>query len=158
MNLALEEYTDNPIIDELVCWPPKPHKMKSIRACCPIFRKPFIEIEMGDAEPVIRHFPRESFAQYWAEAMVILDTLSEIELLSDFRFESYQDWQALAEKVLATRQECIVQSNLMFDSGMFEAFLHQYGEDCKNLPDEVKQRIAVARKSLNSGKSESSVE
>jgi len=151
MNLALEHYADNPVIDELVCWPPKKHKMKSIRACLPIFRKPFIEIEMIGAETEIRHFLKDSFAQHWAEARVILGTMCDIELLSEFKFEPYPDAETLVGKVLAIRQECIRESNLMYDNGMFEQFLNQYGEDCRNLPDEVKQKILTAKKSLKSG-------
>ena len=152
MNLALEHYADNPVIDELVCWPPKTHKMKSIRACLPIFRKPFIEIEMVGAETEIRHFPKDSFGQHWAEARVILDTICDVELLSEFEVEPYPDAEILIGKVLAVRHECIRESNLMYDNDMFEQFLHQYGEDCKNLPDEVKQNILIAKKFLKSNR------
>lgn len=151
MNLALDHYADNPVIDEIVCWPPKLQKMKSIRACLPIFRKPFIEIEMEDGEIITRNFLKHSFDRHWAEAMVILDTICDIELRSDFQFEPFRDRESLRKKVLATRQECIVESNLMFDAGMFKQFLYQYGEDCKDLPDEVKQKIVLAKQSLDSG-------
>ena len=158
MNLALDHYADNPVIDEIVCWPPKAQKMKSIRACLPIFRKPFIEIEMEDGEIMVRHFLKPSFDRHWAEAMVILETICDIELQSDFQFEPYRDRETLAKKVLATRQECITESNLMYDANMFEQFLYQYGEDCRGLPDEVEQRIVLAKESLKSEGSAPSVE
>ena len=44
MNLALERYADNPIIEELVCWPPRARRMISIRAGNVLFRKPFVTL------------------------------------------------------------------------------------------------------------------
>jgi hypothetical protein len=87
MNLALDHYADNPIIDELVFWPPKSHRISRLRACSSMFRKPFIEVEFEDGEVFHRHFARESFAGFWAEACVILDALTGIELISDFDFK-----------------------------------------------------------------------
>ena len=148
MNLALDELADNPIIDELVVWPPREQRMISIRACSALFRKPFIEVEMEGGEIFQRHFARESFARFWAEACVILKTITSIELVSDFSFEPISDPEKLVREVLANRDECIDESNLMFDEGMYEQFLMQYGEDCENLPRDTVQRIAHAREQL----------
>ncbi len=148
MNLALDHLADNPIIDELVCWPPRTQRIKSVRACSAMFRKPFIEVECGDGEVFHRHFARDSFADYWAEAWVILDTLTTIELISDFDFKPVAEPEKLARQVLQTRDECIAESDLMFEQGMYSQFLMQYGEDCKNLPAQALQRIAEARKQV----------
>ena len=148
MNLALDRYADNPIIDELVFWPPKSNRIKSVRGCCVMFRKPFIEIELEGGEIFQRQFSRESFARYWAEACVILETISRIELISDFEFEPVRNPEQLAREILACRDECITESNLMFDQGMYAQFLMQYGEDCKNLPLETIQKIIQARQQL----------
>ena len=148
MNLALERYADNPIIDELVCWPPKPHRMKSIRAGNVLFRKPFIEVEMADGEIYQRQFGRDSFAAFWAEACVILDTMTAIELVSEFRFAPVADRARLVADVLANRDECIEESNQMFEEGMYEQFLMQYGEDCAHLPEDALHKIAHARQQL----------
>ena len=148
MNLTLERYADNPVIDELVCWPPRKQRIKSIRACCVLFRKPFIEVEMEGGEIFQRHFARESFARYWAEACVILETITRIQLISDFDFEPIKDVDQLAQDVLANRDECIEESNQMFEEGMYEQFLTQYGEDCENLPLETVQKIARAKQHL----------
>jgi hypothetical protein len=94
------------------------------------------------------HFGRDSFARYWAEASVILETITSIKLISDFSFEPISDPEKLAREVLANRDECIDESNLMFDEGMYEQFLVQYGEDCENLPPDTVQRITHARKQL----------
>jgi hypothetical protein len=148
MNLTLDRYADNPIIDELVYWPPKQNRIQSVRACCVMFRKPFIEVSMEGGEVFQRHFGRDSFARYWAEASVILETLTNIELISDFRFEPVRDSEKLVQEVLTNRDECIRESNLMFDEGMYQQFLLQYGEDCKNLPQDAVQKISYAREQL----------
>lgn len=148
MNLVLERLADNAIIDELVEWPPRVQKIRRIRACLPIFRKPFIEIETADTQISIRHFGKEDFARDWAEACVILQTLSDIELVSDFDFQAWRDADELAGRVLALREQCINESYGLFEQGMFEQFVFQYGEDCRDLPAEVLSRLAEARQAL----------
>ncbi len=148
MNLALDHYADNPIVDELVFWPPKSYRINSVRACSSMFRKPFIEVELEDGEVFHRHFAREKFSQYWAEACVILGTLTRIELISDFDFKPLTQPGELERRVLATRDECIEESNQMYDQGMYAPFLMQFGEDCKNLPTDTLQRIAHAKDQL----------
>ncbi len=148
MKLALERYADNPIIDELVCWPSKSRRMNSVRAGNVLFRKPFIEVEMEDGEIFQRQFVRDSFAASWAEACVILETLTGIKLVSEFSFTPIADRPRLVVEVLAERDECIEESNQMFEAGMYEQFLMQYGEDCANLPEDALQKIAHARQQL----------
>lgn len=149
MNLALDQLADNPIIDELVQWPPRVQRMLSLRACSAMFRKPFIEARMADGELFQRHFPRPSFAEHWAEASVILETLTCIEIVSDFSFNPVSDRDALVVRVLTCRDECIGEANQMFDQGMYAQYLQQFGEDCRDLPADTKQRIAHARKALS---------
>jgi len=148
VNSLLDEYGDNPIIDELVFRPPKKQRMLSIRACSVLFRKPFIEVEMEDGEVFQRHFLRDSFVESWAEACVILETVTRIKLISEFSFNAVKDRERLVAEVLKRRDECIAQSNLMFDQEMYAQFLEQYGEDCHNLPADAEQRIATARQHL----------
>ena len=145
MNLLLDEYAENPVIDELVFWPPKKLRIISIRACSVMFRKPFIEVEMEDGEVFHRHFARPSFVESWAEACVILETVTRVKLISDFSFDAVKDRERLVREVLARRDESIAESNLMFDEGMYAQFLLQYGEDCHDLPADAERRIAVAR-------------
>jgi len=149
VNLLLDEYADNPVIDELVFWPPKNQRIISVRACSVLFRKPFIEVELEDGEVFQRHFQRPSFVESWAEACVILETVTRIKLISEFNFDAVKDRERLAREVLARRDECIAESNLMFDEGMYAQFLLQYGEDCHNLPADAERRIAIARQHLS---------
>jgi len=123
-----------------------------VRACCVMFRKPFIEVSIEGGEVFQRHFVRDSFARYWAEASVILETITTIKLISDFSFELIDDPDKLVREVLANRDECLDESNLMFDEGMYQQFLLQYGEDCKNLPADAVQKITYAREQLGKGK------
>ena len=150
MNLLLDEYAENPVIDELVFWPPKKQRMISVRACSVMFRKPFIEVELEEGEVFHRHFARPSFVESWAEACVILETVTRIKLISEFSFNAVDDRERLVAEVLARRGECIAESNLMFDEGMYTQFLLQYGEDCHDLPADAERRIAVARQHLSS--------
>jgi hypothetical protein len=145
MNLLLDKYGENPIIDELVFWPPKKQPIKSIRACSTMFRRPFIEVEMQDGEVFHRHFLRDSFAENWAEAIVILETVTTIELISDFTFRKHQEAQKLSWEVEAIRDECIKEVDSMFEEGIFEPYLMQFGEDCKDLPEETARKLAEAK-------------
>ena len=149
MNLALDQLADNPIIDELLQWPPRVQRMQSLRACSVMFRKPFIEARMDDGELFQRHFPRPGFAEHWAEASVILETLTRIEIVSDFSFDPVSDRDALVARVLACRDECIGEANQMFDQGMYAQYLQQFGEDCRDLPADTERRMAHARKALS---------
>ena len=148
MKLALEQLADNPIIDELVYLPLHSRRITSLRACSVMFRKPFIEVTLANGEVFQRHFPRPPFAESWAEACVILDTLTDIQLISDFRFNPIVDREELVARVLACRDECLADANQMYEQGMYIQFLVQFGEDYANLPAEVMQRIEAAKKQL----------
>lgn len=150
MNLALYRYADNPIIDELVSWPPESRKVKSLRACMPMIRRPFIEIEYSDADLRHRHFAKSSFVEFWSEAVVIIDAITDIELISEFAFRPFPDRENLKKEVLESRDECIVESNQMFVAGMFQLFLDQYGANYKNLPAAAQKNIAQAKIKINS--------
>lgn len=152
MNQVLDHYADNPIIDELVFRPPKREKIVSVRACSVMFRKPFIEVELEHGETFHRHFLRDSFARFWAEACVVLETVTSIRLISEFDFEAVAEREQMVREILACRDECIEESNLMYEQGMYAQFLNQYGEDCKNLPPTVIERIAYARQQSESSR------
>jgi hypothetical protein len=145
---------DNPIIDELVYLPSHSDSNSdsrgiiSVRACSVMFRKPFIEVMMADGGTIQRHFPRPSFAESWAEAYVILETLTGIELISDFRFNPVANRDELVQRVLVCRDECIAEADQMFEHGMYAMFLQQFGENFDHLPPEVAHRIAKARQQL----------
>jgi len=151
VNLALDHYADNPIIDELIFWPPKTQKILSVRACTSMFRKPFIEVEMQQGDVFHRHFPRDSFADFWAEAVLILETLTDIELISEFRLPAIRQREQQVRDILAVRDESIAETNKMYDEGMYHQFLLQYGPNCKNLPPECQRRLAHAQDQFDSG-------
>ena len=119
-----------------------------MRAANAIFRKPFIEVRLQDGEVFQRHFPRAGFAAHWAEAQVILATLTGIELRTDFECPPPADARQLAQAALATRADCIAESDGMFAAGLYAQFLMQYGEDCRDLPAATERKLAVARREL----------
>ena len=149
MKLALDELADNPIIDELMFWLPKDQRTVSLRACSVLFRRPFIEFQQADGKMVQRHFERASFAEYWAEALVILETLTDIEIVSDFAFTPVSNRQELVERVLACREESIAEADKMFEQGFYGQYLYQFGENCRDLPAPTRERIAKARQELS---------
>ena len=148
MNLALEYFADNPIIDELVCWPPRTQRIKSLRAANVLFRQPFIELELEDGKTTQHQFPRDSFARHWAEARVILGAITSIELISEFEPPPVSQAEELIERVFEARRECIEESDQMYDSRMYEQYVMQFGLDCKDLPEETAARLAHARQQL----------
>lgn len=149
MNLALDRLAeDNPIIDELLFWAPDARRIGSVRACSVMFRRPFIEVTLAGGEVIQRHFERASFAAHWAEASVILATLTDIEIISDFSFEPVRERDDLVRRILACRDECIAEADKMFDEGMYPQYLRQFGENCRDLPADTERRIARARTNL----------
>ena len=58
------------------------------------------------------------------------------------------DRDARIARVLAARDECIDESDKMFEQGMYRQFLQQYGEDYKDLPPAAAEKIAVAKRRI----------
>lgn len=148
MNAALDRLADNPIIDELVFWPPKGEPIESVRACNVLFRKPFIEVRMRGGEVFQRHFERQDFARYWAEARIILNTLTAIELHSEFECAAPRNAGELAQAALDVRDYCIAESDKMFAEGLYEQYLMQFGLDYKDLPAETGHKLEQARQAV----------
>lgn len=151
MNLALDRFADNPIIDELVRWPPRPCRILRVRAGAAMFRPPFIEIYYADGEIEQRRFARETFADDWSRARVILETLTTIELVTDLTVAPPRDAAALARAALEERDACIAEAGQMFEHGLYEQFLMQFGADCRDLPEATRARIDAARRALDAG-------
>ena len=148
MKSVLEHFTENAIIDELIYLSSETHRIHSVRACAPMFRRPFIEVEMANGEVHHRHFQRERFARDWSEALVILETLTGIELLSDFKFQPLRHRLALVQKVEIIREACLADADLMFNQRLYLQYLNQFGLDYKNLPELAQRRIAEAKANL----------
>ena len=145
MNHTLDQFSDNPIIYELVSWPPRSQSVSSLRASSPLFRKPFVEITLDDNEMITRTYSKEGFTEYWTEAKIILETLTSIELISDVKVSEVMDIDELIARILEEKQESIADAGMMFDNGMYQQFLWQFGSDYKGLPDQVMKNIAVAQ-------------
>lgn len=148
MNLALDRFADNPIIDELVRWPPPPQRILRVRAGAALFRPPFIEIHYANGDIEQRRFARATFAADWAEARVILETLTTIELVSDLAVAPPRDAAGLARAALSAREACIAEAGQMYEHGLYAQFLMQFGADCRDLPAATQARIDAARRAL----------
>lgn len=145
MNALLERWAENPIIDELIFWPPKNKAIKSVRASAPMFRRPFIEIEFEDGKGFHRQFVRNSFAEFWAEAMIVLQTGTSIQVVSDFDCPPPADAETLRQAVLTAREECIEECEPMYAEGLYLQYWMQFGPDCGELPEEVRKKVEHAR-------------
>lgn len=152
MKLALDRFADNPVIDELICWIDSGQPIERLRACAPIWRKPFIEIEYRNSKKIDHmHFPRELFIHYWSEAILILETLTDIELISEFKCHPVDNRKATIETILSTRNACIRECENIYESGIYQVYLDQFGGNFKNLPEDTMQKIKLARENLDSG-------
>lgn len=145
MNHTLDQFTDNPIIDELVSWPPRSQSISSLRASTPIFRQPFIEITLDNNETITRSFSNGGFTEYWTEAKIILETLTPIDLISDVKVSETIDADELIAWVLKEREDSVIEAGFMFDNGVYQQYLWQFGSDYKGLPEQVMKNIAVAK-------------
>lgn len=146
MNHTLDQFSDNPIIDTLVSWPPRSQAVTTIRASAPFFRDPFIEVTLDDGEVITRSFGKGGFGEYWAEAIIILEAITPIRLISDLRsVPALGDPEGFVKEILSEREESIQEASYMFESGMYKQYLWQFGEDYKDLPEQVMQNIATAR-------------
>lgn len=148
MKLALDKFSDNPIIDEILDCMEDSRVMWSIRASRPMWRKPFIEIEYRAGNPDHRHFSKDSFSRYWSEAMVVLETLTDIRLVSEFGSGTVNNKEATVETILSTRNACIRECDPMFDAALYQVYLDQFGSNCKSLPADTMSKIETAKKAL----------
>ena len=149
MNSTLDEFADNPIIEELSFLRVHIKKIKSLRASSTLWRKSFVEIDHDGGKLDHLKFERDGFIRDWAEATVILQTLTDIKCTAEFDFKPPTDKVALIEKVLRARNKCIEECQTMFDSGLYQVYFNQFGHNCKGLPATTKANVETARQALN---------
>lgn len=149
MKLALDRFADNPVIDELICWMDNRQPIKSLRASAPMWRKPFIEIEYRNSKKTDHmHFSKELFIHYWSEATVILETLTDIDVNAEFKCQPVENRKATEQTILSTRNACIRECEEMYEAGIYQVYLDQFGVNCRDLPEETVQKIRSARQNL----------
>jgi hypothetical protein len=150
MYAVLDHFSDISIIDEFIHSAPKNRRVRKIRACVPMIRKPFIELIVSDNQSVVRQFHKEGFATEWAKAAVIFETLTNIEVISEFDFPACGNLTGLIVEIGEIRNELIEESCRMFDLGMYRQFVNQYGLHYKNLPTDSIKKLKIARQLLDS--------
>ena len=144
MNLVFDQYSDNPIVAAMVSWPPHPHGIEEIRACCPLLRQPFIEITYLDGQSSQYAFGKQGFLRFWQEAEVLIESLTNIRILREFAVAPMTDHDRFSREVDDCLKESIEESNAIFEGGMYQLFLDQYGANCKDLPSDVSAKIREA--------------
>ena len=148
MYATIEYFSDNPIIDELINWVPWNRKIVTIRASIPMLRKAFVEVTLNRGKPIVRHFQKQDFAADWAEAEFILATLTEINLIAEFPYQAVNHNDQMAEDIANAKKRVIKESQAIFEAGMYQLFLDQYGENYRDLPATTIEEIATAKKML----------
>jgi len=83
--------------------------------------------------------------RFWQEAEVLIQNLTNISLDTEFPVQPMADRDTFLQDVRACLAQSIAESNAIFDGGMYQLFLDQYGNNCKDLPDEVCIRIKQAQ-------------
>jgi len=146
---TLDKFADNPIIDELICWWDSSKKIVCLRASAPLWRKPFIEVSYADGSMIHMHLPKEMFIHYWSRAVIILNALTDIKLESEFKHHPVEERDSLEKSIASTYDTCIRECDNMFESGLYQVYLDQFGPNCKNLPDEVMTKLEKARQALS---------
>ncbi|MCP4238228.1 MAG: hypothetical protein GY770_32465, partial [Aestuariibacter sp.] len=132
------------LIDELLCQWDNHRAIISLRASAPMWRKPFIEISYLDGEIVDMHFAKDLFVHYWSEAVVVLETLTDIELISEFKYHLPDNHEETNQVALSTRAACIRECDAMFEEGFYQVYSCQFGCNCKSLPAETLEKLKIA--------------
>jgi hypothetical protein len=128
--------------------PPRSEKILRLRGCAPVVRKPFIEIELSNGRSERHSFAKAEFARLWGEATIIVKTLTDIDIVSEVRYQPDVAEEQLVRDILQSRAEAIDESMEMFSAGTYRVFLEQFGQNYTNLPAGVEQCIETARKKL----------
>ncbi len=80
---------------------------------------------------------------------MILESLTDIELVSEFKCNPVTNREATVETILSTRNACIRECASMFESGLYEVYINQFGPNCKDLPKEARTSLEIARREVN---------
>ncbi len=145
MNLVFDHYSDNPIIAVMVSWPPHPQGIRQIRVCCPLLRKPFMEVVFRNGESTQHVFGKQGFMRFWQEAELLIENLTDIVVIKEFAAEPMVDKEAFLLAMQTCLDDSIAESFAIFEGGMYKLFLDQYGSNCKGLPALVDVKIDQAR-------------
>ena len=142
MNLLLDEYADNPIIDEVVYWPPKCVQRvvakESPRGVDVVFEdrnKHFTSFENLD---------EASFYNWWQEASEILKLVTNIEVIGSEAKADKNFSEKLASELLQRRGELIESCLSKYQAHENDEFakywfVEQFGFNCSKLPETIKK-------------------
>lgn len=147
MNLLLDEYADNPVIDEVVYWPPK-CVLRIIEK-----KSPFgVEVIFNDNSRHITTFEnmdKANFQMWWQEAHEILELVTNIEVIGSMS-KSEREISEESESKIFNRRNELIQSCLSkyqgYENDEFTKnwFVEQFGFNCSNLPESIKSVLDAA--------------
>jgi len=158
MNSVLEKYAHNFIIDEIVYWPPSQKTITSIEAIVPNIGKCLARLHYHDGTSFDINIERGCFEKTWNEACAILHSVTniteglrrltprEVAILEKERqdYVSYEIEQ-LEKEAQRIKKEQIEKAIELFDAGLYDVFLEQFGNNCVDIPAPIQKRIEIAR-------------
>ena len=104
-----------------------------------------MEVTYGNGESTQHAFGKQGFTRFWQEAEVLIETLTNIVVTKEFAAEPMAEKATYLQEIQACLEDSIAESFAIFDGGMYQLFLDQYGNNCKALPAEVCAKLEQAR-------------
>ena len=155
MNRVLDQYADNPVIDEVVYWPPR--EIAQIVARRVGSNSVTLEVRFESGESHTTTFDGERtklFPLWWSEALVVLRVMTNIELRDEAELEyECSNGARLTSEVQRRRDETIAEMMQHFgdtkDPQQCSTFLEQFGPNSIDLPDAVQEQMSHAMEVLN---------
>lgn len=161
MNSVLEEFAHNPIIDEIVYWPPRRKRLLRIERDIPASGNCRVTLKFDDKSTEIVEIKRGGFELHWNEAIAVITALLKIEgdlrPLSKAEIDSLeadrQEIEArkrdqISKDVFRLKQQALQYAKELFDAGEYDLFLQQFGPDTSDLSPVFEKRIAIAIKKI----------
>jgi hypothetical protein len=157
MNAALDNFAHNPIIDEIVYWPPRQKRLVRIEREISEDGSCRVTLMFDDKTNDLIEIERGYFEEHWNEAIAVFTTLlniggdlspltdGEIQSLESARQESgARQREQISRDALRVKQQALRNAKGLFDAGEYDQFLQQFGPDLKDLPPEIEKRISIA--------------
>ena len=146
-----EFFGDNPIVDALMLDTDRRSPLRSIRACRPLLRAPFVEAECTDGTFEVHQFARDGFASNWAETKLMFTLLTGMEVKTDFNAGTLDREAQRKAEILRIRDHGIEASKCLFEQGRYQEFIERYGPDCEHLPQAAARMLDEARRRIADG-------
>ena len=162
MNSALDKFAHNVIIDEIVYWPPKEGRVLTIHSNVPSIGNCSVLIKYDDESEIVVEIERGYFEESWNEACAVLKAVTDIKgdfspltkdkillLEADRQICIGYRIEGITNEANREKRRAMEKAIELFEAGMYEVFLEQFGSNYTSLPDSMVKRIEIARGKIN---------